>query len=303
MTVKKTISLLLSVLMLISIFTVCPLTANAEDDEIINQFNCVEYLEKAGVNIASLHNTLVNGFSQCKTNISLSSFNINRYTYEYATKAIHRYLYYYIPDYYCFISDNVCYSNGSTVSYLDVTYDERFNTPQKLSEAHSQIESAENKILQDIKGNDNLTEVEKALLVHDRLVALIDYDKGYYDDNIDPDSYYLYSALVKRKAVCNGYSIAYSYLMNKIGIKTYLVRSDNLNHAWNITYINNKPYYVDVTWDDPIIIGTGTIPDRVKYKFFLVGKSNFSNAHREDGDVSGTGQNFKYPTLSESDYR
>ena len=56
--------------------------------------------------------------------------------------------------------------------------------------------------------------------------------------------------MLKHKAVCGGYADAYSYLMNKIGIKTEYVGSEELDHGWNIVVINNKPYYVDVTWDD-----------------------------------------------------
>ena len=44
--------------------------------------------------------------------------------------------------------------------------------------------------------------------------------------------------------------MAYMYLLNRVGIKNYYCDSRTLNHCWNVVYINNNPYHVDVTWDD-----------------------------------------------------
>ena len=113
-------------------------------------------------------------------------------------------------------------------------------------------------LLYDVKGNDSLSDVEKALILHDRLAAFNAYDYENYmlavqkqDISLIPnESYNAYGALGLGISVCQGYALAYDYLLEQVGIKSEYCSSDVLNHAWNIVYIDNKPYHVDVTWDD-----------------------------------------------------
>lgn len=113
--------------------------------------------------------------------------------------------------------------------------------------------------------SDLLTDAEKALIVHDRLAVNCRYNMTD-TDSLPPESYQAYGALVQKTAVCEGYSKAYMYLMNRLGICTEMVSSNVLNHAWNIVNINGERYHTDVSHDD-------TIPDllgRVYHDFFLV---------------------------------
>jgi hypothetical protein len=110
-------------------------------------------------------------------------------------------------------------------------------------EEYAEIDEATNELLEGIKGNDALSDVEKALLIHDRLALKMEYDYSTFKSDI-------YSALVKGLGICEGYTAAYKYLLNKVGIKSERCLSIDLNHAWNIVYIDEKPYHVDVTWDD-----------------------------------------------------
>ncbi|MBR3809795.1 MAG: hypothetical protein IKK46_05775, partial [Clostridia bacterium] len=118
----------------------------------------------------------------------------------------------------------------------------------KLLKEKKQLEIESNKLLTGIKGNNSLSDVEKALLIHDRLALACSY--GYpqgYDKSV---AHSTYGALVLKKAVCQGYAYAYQYLLGLVGIKSEYVSSAYLDHGWNIVYINNIPYHVDVTWDD-----------------------------------------------------
>ena len=179
-----------------------------------------------------------------------------------------------------------------------------WNNKLEVASAISQVENATTSIADKTAVlSENYNKIK---FVHDYLVDNIVYDKTN-----DPNNSDIYGALVKGVAVCEGYANAFKHVMDKIGIPCVVVcgegitdDGDSESHAWNYVMMDDGNWYaVDVTWDDPIIIGSGTIPDSVKYRYFLVGTENFSSAHREDGDVSGTGQNFKYPTLSASDYR
>ena len=52
-------------------------------------------------------------------------------------------------------------------------------------------------------------------------------------------------------SLCDGYSKAYQYLLNKVGLIRILqpVRETGGSHAWNLK-LGDKWYYTDVTWDD-----------------------------------------------------
>ena len=114
--------------------------------------------------------------------------------------------------------------------------------------------------------NKYLTSVQKALVLHDRLAVRCEYDlqaaadlEDFNKNNTDNNAvmpwdaaFCAYGALVEGSAVCQGYSEAYKYLLELVGIKSDLCSSVLLNHVWNIVYIDGKGYHVDVTWDDPV---------------------------------------------------
>lgn len=107
---------------------------------------------------------------------------------------------------------------------------------------------------------DSMSDIEKALVLHDYLVREVDY--GFDDKD---DCYGVKGALVNRLAVCNGYALAYSRLLQECGISSYVVGSDAMDHAWNLVKINGNWYHVDVTWDDP----TNQRGGYVSHTFFM----------------------------------
>lgn len=157
------------------------------------------------------------------------------------------------------------YKNTSTglVTRLVITYN---MTKAKYTEEYNQCEEIANSFIADLKDNTALTDVEKALLVHDRLAQWCEYDyQSFLDDNVPDCSYNMNGAFCKGIAVCAGYSRAYKFMLEKLGIRCYLCASDTLCHEWNIVEIGGKRYHVDVTWDDP----TWDVFGRVKHTNFL----------------------------------
>lgn len=100
------------------------------------------------------------------------------------------------------------------------------------------------------------TDLGKILLLHDFLVTETDYDQEAYLRSIRGEAavpsidYTAFGALVNRTAMCNGYALAYSLLMQKLGLQSYIIASDALNHAWNMVVIDDKWYNLDTTRDD-----------------------------------------------------
>ena len=76
------------------------------------------------------------------------------------------------------------------------------------------------------------------------------------------------SALKTRKGVCMHYSEVFNDIVNKMGMKSYVIDGytkqsgeiARLSHAWTACMIDEKWYLVDVTW------GSGYIKDNVYYK-------------------------------------
>lgn len=154
----------------------------------------------------------------------------------------------------------VYYTDDYSVTGAKFTYDcTKYEFEQKLRAT----KAAAAALLSGIQGNDQLTDVQKALLLHDRLALHCDYGDVNADTKLTSN---MYAALVLRTPVCQGYAEAYAYLLKCVGIKSDVVISDALDHAWNIAYINNKAYHIDVTWDDP----SPDVSGRVLHKNFML---------------------------------
>lgn len=194
---------------------------------------------------------------------------------------------------------NVYINNGSKTSYLA----EGFYSKEDVEKAEAEIEQVKNQILSLVIGK---SDYEKMKIVHDYLVDNVEYDTTILQSNI----YNIYGTLVSKKCVCEGYAKAYQYLMNELGIDNVIVigtgtNSSNQteNHAWNYVKLDNSWYAIDVTWDDPIIIGGGKLSNQSRYQYFLKGSSTFNKNHVSSGRFTEEGQVFQYPTLSVYDYQ
>ena len=180
-------------------------------------------------------------------------------------------------------------------------YSDNFLSVSEVMAAKVQIETVRDVILSKLT-TDRYKNIK---LIHDYLVNSIDYDQTYNDIG----TYDIYGALVKRKCVCDGYARAFKYLANSAGIECELIQGtatnssgQTENHAWNAVLLDNKWYYIDVTWDDPVVIGSGFLLDKYHYRYFLKGTNLFSQDHKEDGKFTKEGKEFTYPMISISDY-
>lgn len=112
---------------------------------------------------------------------------------------------------------------------------------------------------------DDMTELEKALKLHDYIVLHTVYDTQETLPDLNGGSS-AYDILVSGNGVCAGYAKAYKYLLGKVGIESVVVTSSAMNHAWNLVNIDNEWYHVDTTWDDPVPDSIG----RVNHKYFML---------------------------------
>lgn len=180
-------------------------------------------------------------------------------------------------------------------------YAKGFNTLEEVNKAISNVETVASEMLS-YTGENEYKNIKK---MHDILVSNLSYEQTISKPNIRN----IYGALCERQVVCEGYAKAYKYLLDKINIENIIVVGYGTNsngnkeeHAWNYVKLNQNWYAVDVTWDDPIIIGGGKLTNKSKYKYFLKGAQNFNNTHEATGKTSQGGITFTYPELSIVDY-
>lgn len=178
---------------------------------------------------------------------------------------------------------------------------EEFQTKEKIEEAKAYIQYFVDQIIEQTK---NDTDLQKTRRVHDWLVSFLEYDTTTENKN----AYHIY-ALHDRKAVCEGYARIFKYIMEEVGVPCVLVSGTATNeqkqtesHAWNYVQLNYVWYAVDVTWDDPVIVGEGTIDANAKYKYFLKGSDIFFKDHKEEPQISANSMKFQFPTLTKADY-
>lgn len=181
-------------------------------------------------------------------------------------------------------------------------YTNDFKDITEIEQAIKEVEKEKNKILNNLEDND----YKKIKYIHDYLINNLEYDSTYHAIG----TYDIYGALVEKKCVCEGYAKAFKYLTNCAGLECELVQGTGVNtsggvenHQWNCIKLNGLWYYVDCTWDDPIIIGgNGKATKKMMYKYFLKGSKTFENDHEILNQFSEGGKLFAYPSVSIKDY-
>lgn len=177
----------------------------------------------------------------------------------------------------------------------------QFSSESQLEQAINQVESIRNSFINGVSGDN----YHKILQVHDTLVNLIEYDTTYNRTN----THNIYGALIEKNVVCEGYARSFKYILDALNIPCVLVSGNATNsagetesHMWNYVQINGNWYGVDVTWDDPIIIG-GISSKSIHHDYLCKGSITFNKSHVISNRISDTGMAFSYPELNIYDYQ
>ena len=181
-------------------------------------------------------------------------------------------------------------------------YMDKWQTQDEVENAIKEVNEKAKNIIASAKGS----RYDKVKYIHDYIV-----DNAEYDNSDRTNNGNIYGLLIEKNAVCEGYAKAFQYLLDLLDIPNIIVYGEGVNsndkaeyHSWNYVQMDNGKWYaVDTTWDDPIVIGNGRITEDIKHEYFLKGSDTFFNNHKENNDVSGTGQNFKYIEISKTDYK
>lgn len=132
---------------------------------------------------------------------------------------------------------------------------------------------------------------DKELYIHDYIISNCEYSESKNSSNA-------YGCLIEKKAICSGYSRAAMILLNKAGIETMVISGTGINadnekisHMWNVVWLNNEPYHLDVTWDDPL----SETDDFISHLFFNLTDKQISADHVDlSFNVQSVDSNYNY---------
>ena len=179
-----------------------------------------------------------------------------------------------------------------------------FNSEEEVEMAIKNVEDIKKEIINKVS---DYSTYNKIKAIHDILVNSIEYDETYSKTN----THNIYGAFIEKEVVCEGYAKAFKYIVDSLDIECILVSGNvevfnpdetiSQSHMWNYVNLNNNWYGVDLTWDDPIIIG-GDNKNNIRHDYLLKGSYIFNDTHTPSGKITSAGMLFHLPDLSTINY-
>jgi len=141
------------------------------------------------------------------------------------------------------------------------------------------------------------TEYEAYRYLYDYVINETDYD---ISDAADSQT--ITSVFLNKRSVCAGYARAFQYLCQKAGLECIYVtgtaRPSNgtaAGHAWNMIRINDRYYWCDCTWGDPVFEGYSS--GEMNYNYFCVSDREIQKEH--DLETEPSGIHADYPSCTD----
>lgn len=203
---------------------------------------------------------------------------------------------------YCEVYQQI-YNDEHALFYIDTKMQYAMNTnTKKLASAIIFYKYSDEKIVEMQKAIDKevqrvldgmtpgMTEYDKVKYFYDYLASSVVYDES--TENCRD----IYGVFVDKKAICGGYSKAFSHLCDKVGIETATVTgdADGEAHMWNMVKIDGQWYNIDITY----AVTESELGSYVRYDYFCVTDEMLASTR------SVYEQNYAYPkaTATDCDY-
>lgn len=171
-----------------------------------------------------------------------------------------------------YLNENEFHYSGNPVTRMQLSYS---YTKAQTEQMNKAVEQRAQQIIGGI--TPDMSTVDILRYFHDTIIENCTYDLSTEFCGT------AYGALVEGRALCQGYSYAFGYLCNLVGIEnTYVTGYAGEEHMWNMVKINGRWYHVDVTWDDPTMSGG---EEYVTYDYFCVSDKEMSNRTIHEGLV------------------
>lgn len=205
-----------------------------------------------------IYDELITAISQNKTDVKFpASMEIKREDYQAAYQRI--------------------YSDENSIYYIDKSMKYAVNpSTDNIASAIISYKYGSD----EIRRMQNAVDAEAGRLVAQITPSMTEYDivKFFYDYLAENVKYAesencrsIYGVFVDKKALCDGYSKAFSYLCDKVGIESLIItgEADNTPHMWNMVKIGGEWYHIDVTF----AVTDSSLGKFVRYDYFCVDDS------------------------------
>ncbi len=231
---KKAISIVVCVAILASLFSFTVSAATPSS----NQKKCEE--------------EIINALWNMKASLDVSKYNFKctlsgGYVYCDEIDDIMRKIYYHYPEinYYANTSLMYNYSNGKVKK---ITFSYKM-TKTEMQEKRKYLSYMATYMYQRI--NPSWSDMQKALYIHDFIVANYCYDNRWYTDPGE-EIHGMLEMFENGTGVCQAYAYAMIFFLRQVDINSYMAISNEDNHGWNVVEIDGNWYHIDATHDDPV---------------------------------------------------
>lgn len=177
-----------------------------------------------------------------------------------------------------------CVSEEQMQQWAEDLYDQNHEDELEEELTPSEISATTKAKVQEIVDEiikPEMSELEKAVMIHDWLTVHLDFDHSH-------TNYHAAEALDSGISECQGYAECFELMAELAGLETTLVRGicsdvngESRPHSWNQVKIDGVWYNADVTLDDPSNNKNKKADDHSKncYKYFLISKDEFHKTH------------------------
>ena len=129
---------------------------------------------------------------------------------------------------------------------IEITIDHTYSESDKKT-INTKVDEIINTVI-----TDNMAVREQIKAIHDYIIDNTEYDT-LKSENIEDKTYQsntAYGVLIEKFGICSGYSDTMKIFLDKLNIINYKISNDQ--HIWNLVYLDENWYHLDLTWDDPI---------------------------------------------------
>lgn len=149
----------------------------------------------------------------------------------------------------------------------------KYKKMSNINEISNEINNSVENTLECCQGSD----IMRIMKVYDWLLENVQYCHTDNDQTIE-------GVFGDKKAVCKGIAKAFQICMNKLNIPSFLIEGTldgKVSHAWNVVFINEKFYHVDVTTGYQLFSNMFKNEGRNKhYPCFMISDRTISKTHR-----------------------
>jgi len=199
------------------------------------------------------------------------------------------------------LGDNptIIYFNKTQIEKIESIFDKQAELKgilpkSQIDKMNQELEDKSNHIVSSIKTG-TTDDYSVLISIYEFLQSNVCYDTQEFNNMMssgrsgNPFSHNAYGALLNGLAVCDGYSSAFSLLLNKFGYESMSAigelrqsASSRVMHAWNIVKVQNRHYHMDVTSDSKVFGQFGCF----SYNYFALDDSDIEVNH--DWDINTT---------------